>query len=159
MPFQTRRSATLAPERIIKLLIPSVDIWQPPPAQPTAEAGGGSQGISVRYPYLSKPHIQWYAGTYPHIYIQWYPIYISNDIHIYPILSSFSMDIQDIFTYLHIRCYPDRYPHKISMFGYVTIHMDNIGYVMDISWKSVRISMQDICTRYPCLDMFRYMDI
>ena len=57
------------------------------------------------------------------------------------------MDIQDIFTYLHIRCYPDRYPHKISMFGYVTIHMDNIGYVMDISWKSVRISMQDICTR------------
>ena len=32
-----------------------------------------------------------------------------------------------------------RYPHKISMFGYVQIHgyieihMDNIGYVMDIS--------------------------
>jgi hypothetical protein len=58
-----------------------------------------------------------------------------------------------------------RYLHKISMFGYVQIHgyieihMDNIRYVMDISWKSVRISMQDICTRYPCLDMFRYMDI
>jgi hypothetical protein len=37
--------------------------------------------------------------------------------------------------------------------------MDNIGYNMDISWKSVRISMQDISTRYPCLDMFRYMAI
>ncbi len=73
---------------------------------------------------------QWISKTYFHIYI--------SDV--------IQIDIHTRYQYL-------------DMSLYIEIHMDNIGYVMDISWKSVRISMQDISTRYPCLDMFRYMDM
>ena len=165
MPFQTRRSATLAPERKIKLLIPSVDIWQPPPAQPTAEAGGGSQGISVRYPYLSKPHIQWYAGTYPHIYpiifniyIQWFP-YISHVIHFsyeyprhihiitYQMLSRW-ISTQDIHVWI---C------HYIQRSTWITLDMSWISHG-NLWGYPCKISAQDINV-WICSDTWIYRDL
>ena len=93
-----------------------------------------SNDIQYIYPMISiyiqyYPLFQWISKTYSHIYIS---DVIQIDIH-------------------------TRYP-CLDMSLYTEIHMDNIGYVMDISWESVRISMQDISTRYPCLDMFRCMD-
>jgi hypothetical protein len=100
MPFQTRRSTTLAPEKIIKLLIPSMDMTTPPSP---AHSGSGRRRsrnqcrISMSYPMeisiiYSHSHIQDLflniqdLSTFPLIYNaihEWdsYPILIH--IHIF----------------------------------------------------------------------------
>ena len=149
-------------------------------------------------------------------------------------ISTFPMDIQDIFTNLHIQCYSNkisildmygymwihmdvswishgnllgypckistqdihlgyvtiyldiwgstwichgylmeickdictRYLHKISMFGYVVIHgymeihMDNIGYLIDISFGYLFwISPSRRAKRYPCIRTYPYLSM
>ena len=160
MPFQTRTSATLAPDRIIKLLIPSMDIWHPPPANPTAETGSGGQGINVRYPWLihisTYPYISRYEcediqDLSAYLLIQSISIGYPRLIHIstYPDISRHEEDIQNLSTYPHIQWISIWISH-----GYMDIWISiwiSHGYLMDILWISLWISFLD---KYPCfLDM------
>ena len=128
MPFQTRRSATLAPERIIKLLIPSMDIWQPPPSP--AHSGSGRRRSRNQCQIFISIHDLFTGDIQRLIHNHIFKTYSYLSTYLHSLIHYLCLHIQDLFTYPHIHWYLDT--RKIfNIYSWQHIH-DLFLHILDL---------------------------